>query len=326
MRILVLGGTGWLGGHVAAQAVASGHDVTCVARGQHAPTGVALVRTDREDDDALAEVAAQQWDAVVDVATHPGFVRRAVRDLAGRVGRYVYVSSVSVYSRATPEPGADESDALFAPLMADAMRSMDDFGRAKSACERAVRDAFPAAGHAIVRPGLIAGAGDRTGRTTYWPRRFAQPSNPRGRVLVPDAADLPTAVIDVRDLAAFLLVLATGDAHGAFNAVGEPVPLREHLAVAQRAAGRGVLEPVSEEWLIAHGVAQWMGPRSLPLWLIDHADAVGMNTRSNARARAAGLTLRPLERTLADIIAASGPVVEGAGLTDEEERELLAAR
>lgn len=325
MRILVLGGTGWLGGHVAACAVASGHDVTCVARGERAPAGAALVRADREDDDALADVAVRHWDAVVDVATHPGFVRRAVRDLGGRVGRYVYVSSVSAYASAA-EGGADESDALFAPLMADAMRSMDDFGRAKSACERAVREAFPGVAHAIVRPGLIAGAGDRTGRTTYWPRRFAQPSNPRGRVLVPDAADLPTAVIDVRDLAAFLLVLAAGDEHGAFNAIGDAVPLAEHLARAQHAGGRGIPEPVPVQWLLDHGVAQWMGPRSLPLWLTDPADAIGMSTRSNARARAAGLVLRPLERTLADIVAVPGPIVEGAGLTDDEERELLAAR
>lgn len=323
MRILVLGGTGWLGGHVAALAAASGHVVTCVARGGRAPAGASLVRTDRERDDALAALPAADWDAVVDVATHPGYVRRAVRDLAGRVATYVYVSSVSAYA-SDAGSGADEDDALFAPLAADTMRTMDDFGAAKAACEQAVRNGVDA--HAIVRPGLIGGPGDRTGRSTYWPRRFAQPSNPRGRVLVPDAADLPTAIIDVRDLAAFLLTLAAGDAHGAFNAIGDPVPLGEHLALARTAAGgRGRPTPVPEEWLQAHDVGQWMGPRSLPLWIADRDQARSMTTRSTARAREAGLQMRPLADTLADVLDQPGSVVEGAGLTDDEERELLAA-
>ncbi|WEG10100.1 NAD-dependent epimerase/dehydratase family protein [Microbacterium horticulturae] len=326
MRLLVLGGTGWLGRAVATLAAASGHDVTCVARGGSAPAGAALVRADRELDDALAPLAAQRWDAVVDVATQPVHVRRAVRDLAPVAARYVYVSSVSAYADQTAGI-ADESAPLFAPLAADAMRTMDDFGPAKAACEQLVRTAFPAQRHAIVRPGLIGGPGDRTGRTTYWPRRFARPSNPRGRVLVPDAADLPTAIVDVRDLAAFVLALAAGAGYGAFNALGEPVPLSEHLALAHTVAGgRVVPTPVAEEWLLAREVGQWMGPRSLPLWIADRDQARSLATRVTDRARRAGLMLRPLADTLADVLAEPGPVVQGAGLTDDEERELLAER
>lgn len=325
MRILVLGGTGWLGGHVTALAAASGHHVTCVARGEKAPAGATLVRADRESDDALAELAGAEWDAVVDVATHPGYVRRAVRDLSECAAKYVYVSSISVYASGV-DSGVDEDSAVFDPLVADAMRTMEDFGPAKSACEQAVRAGFPRDRHAIVRPGLIGGPGDRTGRSTYWPRRFAAPSNPRGRVLVPDAADLPTAVIDVRDLAAFLLTTAVGDAHGAFDAAGASVPFAEHLDLAREVAGRrGAPTAVPEEWLLERGVDQWMGPRSLPLWIVDRDQARAMASRPSTRARAAGLVLRPLAETLADVVAVPGAVVEGAGLTDDEERELLAA-
>jgi len=324
MRLLVLGGTGWLGGTVAAQAVASGHDVTCVARGEHAPVGATLVRADRELDDALAGPATEHWDAVVDVATQPVYVRRAVRDLAPVATKYIHVSSVSAYADQA-ESGADETAPLFTPLTADAMRTMVDYGPAKAACEQAVRAAFPGDRHAIVRPGLIGGPGDRTGRTTYWPRRFAHPSNPRGRVLVPDAAEQPTAVIDVRDLAGFILALAAGDGSGAFNVLGAPLNFGEHVAVARRvAAHAGTLAPAAAEWLHRHDVAEWMGPRSLPLWLTG-PEAHGMNTRSCARALAAGLDRRPLAETLADVLAADGRTVEGAGLTDDEERELLVA-
>lgn len=327
MRLLVLGGTGWLGGHVAAQALASGHDVTCVSRRSAAAAGAHVVHADRDRDDALTEVAAGRWDAAVDVATGPGQVRRAVRDLGEAVAKYVYVSSVSAYA-SQHESDADESAALFEPLEADELASVADYGAAKSACEQAVRTGFPGRRHAIVRPGLIGGPGDRSGRTGYWPRRFAHPSNPAGEVLVPDAPQLPTSVIDVRDLAAFLLTLAVGDAHGAFNAVGEPVAFFDHLAAAREAAGHtGAVVLAGQQWLRAHEVDEWAGPRSLPLWLAD-PEMYGMNTRSNARARAAGLVLRPLAETLtdalADALSADGDLARGAGLTDAEERELLA--
>jgi nucleoside-diphosphate-sugar epimerase len=322
MKLLILGGTGWLGGHVAASAVAAGHDVTCVARHAPAPAGATIVVADRDDDDALVSLGAQHWDAVVDVATHPGHVRRAVRALADTADHYVYVSSVSAYaSHATV--GADETDPVLEPLAADVMASLEDYGAAKAACEQAVLSAFGEDRSTTVRPGLIGGPGDRTGRTTYWPRRFAHPSGASGAVLVPDAPDLPTSVVDVRDLAAWLVHLATGVA-GVFNAVGEPVPFADHLAAARAVAGGGESVLAPSQWLLDQGVAPWAGPRSLPLWLPD-PEWSGMNSRSNARARAAGLVLRPLADTLVDGAAAATATVLGAGLTDDDERELLAA-
>ncbi|WDG17017.1 NAD-dependent epimerase/dehydratase family protein [Microbacterium sp. Clip185] len=319
MKLLVLGGTAWLGRTTAASAIAAGHDVTCAARGTDVPHGAQHVRVDRDIADGLASLIDTRWDAVIDVSRQPGQVRRATRGL--RTDRFVFVSTCNVYA-SQAEIGADESATLLDPLDADVMTDPEDYGRAKVACEDAVREAFGADRSVIVRPGLIGGPGDPTGRSTYWPRRFAAPSNPDDVVLAPDAPGLPTALIDVRDLAAWLVRLAEGAGSGAFNAQGEPHPFPAHLDAARAAAGkRSETATAAEDWLAAQGVNEWSGPRSLPLWLRDQT-WYGMNARSTQRAVAAGLERRPLESTLADVL--SGAVVSGAGLTDDEERELLA--
>lgn len=328
MKLLLLGGTAWLGHAVAESGLRDGHDVTCLARGSApAPDGARFVRANRIDSDALRAVRDEHWDAVVDLAREPGPVRRAVRDLEPVAAKYVFVSSVSAYASHTTI-GADESSKLLPALDADEMASMEQYGEAKSACERAVFDAFGEQRAAIVRPGLIGGPGDPTGRTSYWVRRFAAPSNERARVLAPDTPELPTAVIDVRDLADFIVALATGGATGAFNAQGDAHPLPAHLDVAREiACSSAQVVPAPEAWLTEREVAQWMGPRSLPLWIADR-DWYGMNARSTDRARAAGLTLRPLADTLRDSLhhelEHDIPNPHGAGLTDAEERELLA--
>lgn len=326
MRILVLGGTGWLGRLVAQAALGSGHAVTCVARGGPAPEGAELVRADRQVDDALSALPSGTWDAVVDVATQPGQVRRAVRDLRSRTERYLYVSSCSVYASLAAD-GIDEESPVYGPLAADTMASRQEYGPAKVACEEAVVAGIGPERAVVVRPGLIGGPGDPTGRSTYWPLRFARPSNREGRVLVPDDPAQPTAVIDVRDLAAWLLVLLERRTAGIFNAVGEAIPLAGHLAAGREVAGhRGPLVPASPQWLVSHGVSPWVGPRSLPLWLVESR---GIGSMSNARARAAGLTLRPVRDTLADTLAWAVreriATVTGAGLDDADEQVLLAA-
>jgi nucleoside-diphosphate-sugar epimerase len=204
---------------------------------------------------------------------------------------------------------------------------MEQYGEAKVACEQAVLGAFGADRALIARAGLIGGPGDRSGRSGYWPWRFAHPSDPRG-VLVPDALGAAVGVIDVRDLAGWLVDSAERGTAGVFNTAGDPLPLGEHLAVAARVAGyTGALVAAPEAWLREHGVDIWMGPRSLPLW-IDDPGWRGMNSRDTSRARAAGLTTRPLEQTYADVLAWEDarpqPGPHGAGLTDAEERSLLA--
>ncbi|MFZ0158967.1 MAG: hypothetical protein WAL50_08075, partial [Kineosporiaceae bacterium] len=275
----------------------------------------------------LDGVTGQEWDLAVDVSRQPGQVRRAARALADRCAHAVFVSTGNVYADHSVA-GADESAPLLAPLAGDTMTSMEAYGPAKVACEQHLLAAFGPERCLLARPGLIGGPGDTSGRTGYWPLRFAHPSTPDGAVLVPDAPDLPCQVIDVRDLAVWLIDAGLGRVGGAFNAVGETVRLADHLQVARDVAGHsGPIIAAGEQWLIAHGVQEWMGERSLPLWLHD-PEFAGFTSTSSARARAAGLRTRPRADTLADVLAwelAQGvDRPRGAGLSREDERALLA--
>jgi 2'-hydroxyisoflavone reductase len=324
MRVLVLGGTAWVGHQIAATAISRGHEVTCLARGSAVPEGARLMNADRDDADALQVLAGSSWDVVFDVARQPGHVRRAVRNLEPLADRYIFVSTGNVYA-AQDAVGADETAELNPPLKADRFDDPDDYGPAKVACENAVLNAFGPDRTLIARAGLIGGPGDPTHRTDYWPWRFAHPAV-EGHVLVPDARELPTAVIDVRDLADWLVRCAEASTTGIFNALGSRVTFPEHIAAAKKAAGsdaEAVMAP--ESWLQAHDVSEWSGDRSLPLWLADRT-WYGMNARSLVRAQTAGLELRPLVETLRDSLRSREtrpPGAHVAGLSDGDERELL---
>jgi 2'-hydroxyisoflavone reductase len=329
MKLLVLGGTAWLGSTVAATAVGRGHDVTCLARGESGrfPEGVREVRADRDDPDALDRVRCEDWDALVDVSRQPGQVRAAVAALSERVGHALFVSTGNVYADHST-PGQDETAGLLPPLPGDVMESMESYGEAKVACEQAVVAGFGAERSLLARAGLIGGPGDVSGRTGYWPVRMARPAGEDGAVLLPDAPAQPTQVLDVRDLAGWLVTSAERRLPGAFDTTGATVSLGEHLETAQRVAGHdGPLVVVSSEWLLEHGVEPWMGERSLPLWIPDESYA-GFLTRESARARAAGLVTRPLEETLADVLEwelqQGVDRVRSAGLRRDDELSLLA--
>jgi 2'-hydroxyisoflavone reductase len=330
MQTLVLGGTAWLGGHVASAALEREHHVTCLARGLSgtAPEGVALVRADRSRPAAYDALKQQQWDLVVDVARQPGQVRSAVRALAERAGMFVFVSSCNVYADHR-SLGADEDAPLLPPLTSEVMQSMDTYGQAKAACEQHVKQAFEPDRALIARVGLIGGPGDFFDRTGYWPLRFARPSTSSGAVLVPDAPKLATQVIDVRDLAAWLIDAGSRQLGGVYNATGETTALFDHLQTARRIAGHtGPVVRADQQWLLDQGVQPWMGERSLPLWLVDR-DWLGFNARDSSKARRAGLTTRTLEQTLADTLTweLTRPTdrARRAGLTGDEERALLTA-
>ncbi|MEO5609395.1 MAG: oxidoreductase [Ornithinibacter sp.] len=319
MRILVLGGTAWLGGEVAALAQGAGHQVTCLARGSAAaPERTAFVAGDRDTEGGLSAVDGARWDAVVDVSRHPGQVRRATRQLDA--GHWVLVSSANVYADfSTLEQ--DEDSRVRAPLDGEVMTSMDVYGEAKVACEEAMRAAEGTA--TIVRSGLLGGPGDWTGRTGYWPWRFAHPVDEE--VVVPDDPGFPCALIDVRDLAGWIVSAAEHGLDGTFNATGPTTPLAEVLDTARHLGGAGARpRPVPGARLAELGVAAWMGPRSLPLW-IDDPQWRGFATLDTSRARACGLVTRPLRETLADAAAHEEVRVtpRRAGLSDEEEREVL---
>ncbi|KGN40634.1 NAD-dependent epimerase/dehydratase family protein, partial [Knoellia aerolata] len=302
MRLLVLGGTAMLGRAVAAHAIAEGHDVTCLARGTAGPPpdGATWVRGDRDGPDGLRGVTDgdAHWDAVVDVSRQPGQVRRAVGDLGPVADHFVFVSTGNVYA-VHSRPGSDESVPLLPPLDGDVMTGMEVYGEAKVACEGAVLDGF--GDRALVaRAGLIGGPGDWSGRSGWWPWRFAHPVGVGGAVLTPDDPDLPMSLVDVRDLASWLVRCAASGTCGVFDAVGEPNTLGGLLSAARDVAGHeGPVVAASADWLAEHGVQEWMGADSLPLWISD-PQWRGFGGHTGAAARAAGLACRPVAETLRD--------------------------
>jgi nucleoside-diphosphate-sugar epimerase len=323
--MLVLGGTAWLGRAVARAATESGYEVTCLARGESGPVtdGVRWVPADRRDPAAYEDVVGHQWDAVVDVSWQPGMVRSALSALASSTAHWTYVSSGSVYAN-HDAPDADESAALLAPLDADEA-TREEYGEAKVACEVACREALGDR-LLIARSGLIGGYGDASDRFGYWPGRFAMGGAP---VLVPDEPDLPTQTIDVRDLAEWLVRSAGGGTVGTFNALGERHRLGDVLECSAAAAGYdGPMEAVPSAWLREQGVEEYMGPRSLPLWIVD-PDWRGFSARDGSAARAAGLTHRPLTDLVQESLRwerEQGLSRErSAGLSPAQEAELLTA-
>lgn len=331
MHILLLGGTAWLGGCLAQAALAADHVVTCLARGTSGsvPRGATLVKADRGQPGAYDEVMGQRWDAVIDLSRQPGQVRSAAAALADACKTFIFISSASVYAdhQALDQ---DESALLLPPLQAEVMTSMEQYGQAKVACEQAVLAATGPDRALILRVGLIGGPGDEFGRSGYWPLRFARAARSGRPVLIPDVPQLATQVIDVRDLAAWIIDCARRGVVGVFNATGQTKSFEAHIECARRAAGhQGPVVAAPSEWLLGQGVAPWMGPRSLPLWL-PMADHAGFCARSSRAAESAGLSRRALEATLQDTLnweqqRTPQPAARRAGLSDDEEELLLKA-
>lgn len=316
MRILVLGGTSFVGRAIVEAALAQRADVTLFSRGRTGSglfPGVERRTGDRESGD-YASLAQGRWDAVVDVSGYvPRHVQQAGDALGDRVGRYLFISTGSVYDvdRAPQQGLAEDAPRLPAERTTEVVTAQT-YGPLKVACEDDVLARYDEGG-TLVRPGIVAGPHDSTDRFTWWARRAAQ----GGRMVVPARLDQPVQVVDSRDLAQLVLRLLADDRPGTFNVVGpaDPVTLEQLAQACARAAGTA-LE------LVAAPVEPGF-PLVLPEPKHD-----ALFRRSAAAARSAGLPATPLETTAADVLAwdaARGAPPLSAGLSPEREAELLAA-
>jgi nucleoside-diphosphate-sugar epimerase len=289
--VLVLGGTSWVGGQIAQEALRRGHDVTCLARGESgdAPAGAAFVQADRSDPRAYDQVSGRSWDLVIDLARQPGQVRSAIAAFGNGAAHWTFVSTGSVYADQSG-PLTEESPVLGAIDGEDA--APEEYGEGKVACEQAVQE-LP--DHLIVRAGLIGGPGDRSDRLGHYVARFALAGNEP--VLVPDVADQPMQVIDVRDLAEWVVASAEAGLTGIVHGAGERTTVGELVGLSAEVAGfSGEQVLADESWLHEHEVEEWMGPRSLPLWL--PRSHHGMGLMSDTRSLQYGLERRSLLDTI----------------------------
>jgi 2'-hydroxyisoflavone reductase len=326
MKLLVLGGSIFLGRAIVDAALAAGHEVTLFNRGIHNPDlypGVEKIRGDRRVD--LSPLEGRSWDAVIDTSGYvPRVVRQSASSLADRVDHYTFVSSLSVYAD-TSRPGLDET-APVATLAEESMEEVtgDSYGPLKALCERAAEAEMPGR-TASVRAGLIVGPHDPSDRFTYWVHRVAK----GGDILAPGRPEQPVSFIDVRDLGEWLLVLAGARTAGVFNATGpaEPCSMGAFLEECRLVTGADArFVWADQEFLASENVAPW---QELPMWLPDEEEYAGFNAFDSSRARAAGLTFRPVSNTICatwewdrrrDPPSAPG---DRAGLSEARERELL---
>nr|WP_031522355.1 NAD-dependent epimerase/dehydratase family protein [Streptomyces sp. NRRL F-5123] len=284
----MLGGTGFVGRAMAEEAIARGWEVTLFNRGKRAvPEGVArVVAGEREGD--LAGITGGEWDVVVDTwSGAPGVVGRSAEALKGRVGRYAYVSSRSVYAYPPPEGGTEE-----APLVEG---GDGDYAQVKRGAEMALEEVFGDAA-LLLRAGLILGPYEDIGRLPWWLNRVAR----GGRVLAPGPRDLPLQYVDVRDLAAWTLDALAAGLGGPYDVVSEPghTTTGSFLAACAAATG-GAAEFVwaDPDAILAAGIQPWT---DLPLWLPPGPEHAGMHGANPAKALRAGLRCRDVTATVAD--------------------------
>jgi 2'-hydroxyisoflavone reductase len=326
-KILILGGTSFLGPALVERALPRGHTLTLFNRGKTRPGLFPHVETLHGDRDGkLQALAGRRWDAVIDTSGYvPRVVRASAELLAPNVGHYLFVSSISVYADAR-EGGLDERS----PVATVADEATEDvsqhYGALKALCEKAAEAALPGR-VANVRPGLIVGPDDPTDRFTYWPVRVAR----GGEVLAPGDGEDPVQFIDVRDLAAFLVGLVEHRDVGVFNATGplNTLRMRELLEACRRAnGGDATFTWADTAFLEAQKVSPWS---DMPVWVPRGTQDGGISRVSHARARERGLAFRPLEETVRDTLAWFRTLPPGrqaklrAGLPPEREREVLAA-
>jgi len=321
MKILIIGGTRFLGRHLVNSARVRGHDVTLFNRGQTNPElfyNVKKIHGDRETD---LDKLASHWDAVIDTCGYiPRIVRMSAETLKGKVDKYVFISSMSAYAD-FKKNGINESYPL--AKMEDETsedNSPETYGPRKALCEQAVQDVF-GINSIVIRAGLIVGPHDHTERFTYWPVRIAR----GGDVLVPDRPDAFTQIIDARDLADFIIHLVENNISGVFNASSDPVSLESVFQTCKLVSGsdaRFKWAPI--DFLNQHHVSPWS---DMPAWVPDNGEDAGFSRIDVSKAIHAGLKFSPISETIKDILiwASFMPADHEwkAGLKPEREKDLL---
>ena len=327
-KILILGGTNFVGPHIVDAAVARGHTVTLFNRGKTHPgmyPNLEKLRGDR--DGHLEALRNRDWDAVIDPSGYvPRIVAMSAQLLAPRVDQYVFISTITVYSRDTIV-GDDET----APV-----RTIDDptnedvsknYGALKALSEQAAEHAMPGR-VATIRPGLIVGPGDQTGRFTHWPWRASQ----GGEMLGPGDGTTPVQWIDARDLGRWIVKVVEDKTVGVYNALGpkDRTTMKAVLDACNAAGGnKARITWVPGDFLTAQGLEGW---QDLPMWIDNKGENAGFGTRQDARAVAKGLTFRPCLDTARDTLAwlATLPPdeqakVRSSAIKPDKEAEVLAA-
>ncbi|WP_246580731.1 SDR family oxidoreductase [Deinococcus aestuarii] len=322
MSVLVLGGTQFVGRHIVEALLAGGHRVSVLTRGRtpdELPGEVERLRGDRNEGEAgLGALAGRAWDACVDVSGYtPRQVRASAQTLQDRVGRYVFVSTVSVYAEQDRHPIREDD-----PLLPEAGEDVtqvtgETYGPLKVTCERLVAEVLGERA-TILRPQIVAGPHDPTGRYTSWIDRVAA----GGDFLAPgDGSDF-VQVIDARDLARFAVTVLEEGVPGVFNLAGPRLGWREFLDTVREATGSDATPVwVDAATLEAHG----LGWNELPVYVPAQGEQGGVMDVSNERARAAGLTLEGPLTTARDTRAWSAGTAQKAFLTPEREAEVLRA-
>jgi 2'-hydroxyisoflavone reductase len=302
MRLLVLGGTSFVGRHIVDSALAGGHDVTLFNRGKTNPGLFPECESlvgDRVAGD-YASLAGGSWDALIDVnAYFVRQVREAAAAVGGRVGHYTFISTGSVYDNPGDGPVDEDHERATVDDPAGEDVSHRNYGGLKALCEDEVRTLFGARS-TIVRPGIVAGPHDPTERFTYWVRRMARAARDGGSVAAPARPDQPVQIVHARDLADLVVGATAAAAPGPFNGVGPDSPVTLASVLAACAAASGVEADIA--WIDEAVLAD--RKVGLPLWLPSGMGIDGLFRCTNDRARAAvGFSNRPVEETAADTLA-----------------------
>jgi 2'-hydroxyisoflavone reductase len=334
-RLLLIGGTQFVGRHLVDAAIASGWRVTLFNRGitrADLPVGVEHCKGDRKAD--LSPLSTppfdgRRWDAVIDCCGYlPRDVAAMADALRGRVGRYVFISSVSVYADFTHPNNEGSALGRIADIDTDVVDSRT-YGPLKALCESALTERF-GADALLIRPGLVVGPFDPTQRFTWWPARLAQAVDGEP-LLVPNGGRDPVQFVDARDLAAFVLRAIEQGERGPFNVASPAGQWRLADVIDASAQAAGTSPPrvaIGHDELVAAGVTPW---NDVPLWFPPAGEQAAVTLTDTTAAHAAGLTIRPLSDTVQDTLAwwrslpADQQAFTKAGLSRDRERELLKA-